>query len=346
MAKKKFQTGGRATPYNPVLGLTNPEEAERQRIAGNKAARKRRMPTKEQDRYWWSGLTEPVDEVLRKSLGPAAKPVEGLLDFLTPARSIAEVANKPTAGNIIDAAADTAVTAAGLKALAAPTKVAQKVNRTTPGGDDMSKVKVAKELIGKAADALTKGRGKGKTPDYESPPVSKTPQKPKTVVDDSTGKAVPYKPSKDPANKKPPSKPRTTAANIGRVATGKQPKQSGQFRKPTGVEKVVGGTGRAIRENPGKTAALAGLTAANIGVGKALYDSIENRPNNKNVNTTKANKNKAPYVEGYNMDMDDFDSPKPSYPKLPKLQLNLLKLLKLLKKQTMATNFMVKKALV
>ena len=33
---------------------------------------------------------------------------------------------------------------------------------------------------------------------------------------------------------------------------------------------------------------------------------------------SQATKNKAPYVEGYNMDMDDFDSPKPSYPKPPK----------------------------
>ena len=352
MAKKKFQTGGGTTPYNPVLGLTNPEEAERQRIAGNKAARKRRMPTKEQDRYWWSGFTEPVDEVLRKSLGPAAKPVAGLIDFLTPARSIAEVVNKPTAGNIIDAAADTALTAAGLKALVAPTKVAQKVNKTIPtppGGDDMSKYTVARSLYQTAKDALTKGRGKDKTPDYESPPVSK-PQKPTTIVDDSTGQAVPYKPSKDPANRaaastpkptpkpkpkpeaaptpkptpkpkpkpeaastpKPKPTPSTSAANIGRVARGQPTRQpSGQFRRPTGVEKVVGGAGRKLRENPGAAGFVAGT---GLGVGaKTLYDSIDPMPNNKKVDTTTPNKNKAPYVEGYDMDMDDFDSPKPSY---------------------------------
>ncbi len=169
--KKKFQTGGRPPSYNPMLHMTNPAEAERQRIAGNKAARKRRMPTKEQDRYWWSGLTRPVDEVLRKSLGPAASSFQGVLDLFTPARSIAEVANKPTAGNIIDAAADTALTAGGLKALAAPTKVAQKVKRKTPGGDDMSKYKVAESLFGKAKDALTKGKG---TPKSKTPTVSKT----------------------------------------------------------------------------------------------------------------------------------------------------------------------------
>lgn len=139
--------------------LTNPEESERQRIAGNKAAKKR-MPTKEQENYWWSGLTRPVDEVLRKSLGPASSSVQGVLDLFTPARSIAEVANKPTAGNMINAATDTALTAAGLKALGAPAaKVAQKVNRT-PGGDDMSKYTVAKSIYDRAKKALRGPTGK------------------------------------------------------------------------------------------------------------------------------------------------------------------------------------------
>ena len=182
---------------------------------------------------------------------------------------------------------------------------------------------IAKNLIGKAADALdkgNKGRGKGKTPDYESPPVSKTPPKPKTVVDDSTGKAVPYKPSRDPANKKTPTTPKTSVDNIKRVVKGEQPRQSGQFRAPTGVEKVVGGAGRKVRENPGKAAFTAGtVTGTGLGIGaKTLYDSMDPMPNNKKVDTAKANKNKAPYVEGYDMDMDDFDSPKPSYPKPPK----------------------------
>jgi len=200
----------------------------------------------------------------------------------------------------------------------------KKLLGSAPQGSKAKKTKAEKiaaenKAAREAAEKKKRSPQKSKTPDYESPPVSK-PQKPRTVVDDSTGKAVPYKPSKDPANKKPPSKPRTSAANIGRVARGEQPRQSGQFRKPTGVEKVVGGAGRKIRENPGKAAAAA-AGAAGVGVGAGgmkLYDSIEKRPNNKNVNTTKANKNKAPFVEGYNMDMDDFDSPKPSYPKPPK----------------------------
>ena len=97
--------------------------------------------------------------------------------------------------------------------------------------------------------------------------------------------------------KKPTSgTPRTSVANIGRVSRGEQTRQAGKFRAPTGVEKVVGGTGRAIRENPGKTAALAGLTAANIGVGKALYDSIDPMPNNKKVDTATAPVNKEPTV--------------------------------------------------
>ena len=141
--KKKFQSGRRVSRYNPMLHMTDPAEAERQRIAGNKAARKRRMPTQEQDRYRWSGLTEPVDKVIRKSLGPAANPVQGLLDLLTPARSIAEVTNNPTAGNIIDAVADTALTAPLVKAVVTPAKVARKVNKEIPktlGGSDMSKI--------------------------------------------------------------------------------------------------------------------------------------------------------------------------------------------------------------
>ena len=60
-------------------------------------------------------------------------------------------------------------------------------------------------------------------------------------------------------------------------------------------------------------------TGAGIGIaGTKLYDSIDPMPNNKKVDTAKATKNKAPFVEGYNMDMDDFDSPKPSFPKPPK----------------------------
>ena len=154
------------------------------------------------------------------------------------------------------------------------------------------------DLVGDASAYLKKSKGKGKTPDYESPPVSKTPQKPKTVVDDSTGKAVPYKPSKDPANKKASTpKPRTSAANIGRVAKGEQPRQQGQFSKPTAVEKVVGGAGRKIRENPVKAAAAAGAAGVGVGAGgMKLYDSIDPMPNNKKVDTAKAKKNEEPTV--------------------------------------------------
>ena len=143
-----------------------------------------------------------------------------MLDFFTPARSIAEVANKPTAGNIIDAAADTAATAAGLKALAAPTKVAQKVNRTIPtppGGSDMSKFKVAKSLFGKAVDAL-KGDGKNKfSPSGASasnrtptPPKPKTPKTPKTATS-PTSAPMPKKPVTPKVNK-PKTPPKTPKA--------------------------------------------------------------------------------------------------------------------------------------
>ena len=140
--------------------LTNPEETERQRIAGNKAAKKR-MPVDKKGKYWWSEYTDPftkpVDKVLKKSLGPAAEPVQGLLALTTPAESINEVLNKPTAGNMITAATETALTAAGLKTLGAPAaKVAQNVNRTTPGGNDMGKYKVATSIFETGKDAVAR----------------------------------------------------------------------------------------------------------------------------------------------------------------------------------------------
>jgi hypothetical protein len=193
---------------------------------------------------------------------------------------------------------------------------AEKIAAENKAAREAAEKKKRSRQTGANRRRANRAANKSKTPDYESPPVSKTPQKAKNIVDDSTGKAVKYDPKKDPANKKTPATPRTSVANIGRVARGEQPRQRGQFSKPTGVEKVVGGAGRKVRENPGKAGLIAG-TGLGIGA-KALYDSIDPMPNNKKVDTAKANKNKAPYVEGYNMDMDDFDSPKPSYPKPPK----------------------------
>ena len=178
---------------------------------------------------------------------------------------------------------------------------------------------IAGKLLGKAAGALARGAasktasnvgkrmtGANRRRASRRAAANKSKETPNTATS-PTSAPMPKKPVTPRVNKpktpkpetpkKPTSgTPRTSVANIGRVSRGEQTRQAGKFRAPTGVEKVVGGTGRAIRENPGKTAALAGLTAANIGVGKALYDSIDPMPNNKKVDTATAPVNKEPTV--------------------------------------------------
>ena len=60
-----------------------------------------------------------------------------------------------------------------------------------------------------------------------------------------------------------------------------------------------------------------GVVGGTLAAGTAAYLS-QSEKDAKPAAGSQATKNKAPYVEGYNMDMDDFDSPKPSYPKPPK----------------------------
>ena len=376
--KKKFQNGGRASPYNPMLHMTDPAEAERQRIAGNKAARKRRMPTQEQDDYWWSGLTRPVDEVLRKALGPAASSLQGVLDLVTPARSIAEVANKPTAENIIHAAADTAATAGGLKALTAPAKAAQKVNRTIPkasGGDDMSKYTVAKSLFGAAKDALTKGKGTPKGGKPKPTRAEKVAAENKKAQELAKKRAAAQEAKKTPKsttsakvraeNKKAQelAKKRMAAQEAKKtsqkkddVIYGGAPQAQAQLPKPKPVRGTdqtsgptiragdrLGGATPAVRRptTPAKTKSKTSSTSKDKGkivglspLGKAIaggtlgagaiYGGTKLADNYyskeagatpaakppKKAQGSKATINKAPYVEGYDMDMDDFDSPK------------------------------------
>jgi len=104
---------------------------------------------------------------------------------------------------------------------------------------------------------------------------------------DRLGGATPAvrKPTTPAATPKPAPKPKTP------------PKDKG---------KIVG------LSNKGKAAVGGGLAA-----GTAAYLS-QSEKDAKPAAGSQATKNKAPYVEGYNMDMDDFDSPKPSYPKPPK----------------------------
>ena len=152
--------------------------------------------------------------------------------------------------------------------------------------------KVGKRMTGANRRRANRAANQSKTPNTATSPTSapmpKKPVTPRVNKPKTPKPETPKKPTTDT--------PRTSVANIGRVSRGERTRQAGKFRAPTGVEKVVGGTGRAIRENPGKTAALAGLTAANIGVGKALYDSTDPMPNNKKTDTTKALVNKEPTV--------------------------------------------------
>ena len=174
---------------------------------------------------------------------------------------------------------------------------------------------VGKRMTGANKRRANRAANQSKTPNTATSPTSAPmPKKPVTPRVNKPKTPKPETP------KKPTSgTPRTSVANIGRVSRGEQTRQAGKFRAPTGVEKVVGGTGRAIRENPGKTAALAGLTAANIGVGKALYDSIDPMPNNKKADTTIPNKNKEPTVDkmsGYELaDDTNIRSPRKAAPK-------------------------------
>jgi len=174
---------------------------------------------------------------------------------------------------------------------------------------------VGKRMTGANKRRANRAANQSKTPNTVTSPTSAPmPKKPVTPRVNKPKTPKPETP------KKPTSgTPRTSVANIGRVSRGEQTRQAGKFRAPTGVEKVVGGTGRAIRENPGKTAALAGLTAANIGVGKALYDSIDPMPNNKKADTTIPNKNKEPTVDkmsGYELaDDTNIRSPRKAAPK-------------------------------
>jgi len=257
--KIKFQNGGRATPYNPVGHLTNSEETERQRIAGNKAARER-TPVDKKGKYWWSEYTDPftkpVDKFLSGALGPAAKPVQGLLSLGTPAESINEVLNKPTAENMITAATDTALTAAGLKTLGAPAaKVAQNVNRTTPGGKDMGKYKVAESIYNKAKKALQGSTGKKIKEDAKPRPVSKTELN-NIKITDSKGKNIPPRNPNVKVDAKPRPVSKTELNNI-KIKDSK----GNKIKSPKGGPSTLVQT---LKNNRGKIGVGTGVAAGTL----------------------------------------------------------------------------------
>ena len=187
---------------------------------------------------------------------------------------------------------------------------------------------IAKDLIGKAADAL-KGDGKNKFRPSGASASNRTP-----------------KPTPKPKNTPPKSK---AAPNVIRAGA---PKPQAQLPKPKPIRRPdetsgptiragdrLGGATPAVRKpttpakpkaapkpktsptDKGKIVGLSplgkGVVGGALAAGTAAYLS-QSEKDAKPAAGSQATKNKAPYVEGYNMDMDDFDSPKPSYPKPPK----------------------------
>ena len=176
------------------------------------------------------------------------------------------------------------------------------------------------KLLGEAAEKLTKGDGKPKFKPSGASASNRTPKPPKTPKAASTPKPTP-KPTPTP---KPKPNPTIRAGDRlgGATPAVRRPTTPAATPKPKPTpttSKPNTDKGKIVGLSPlGRNTLLVG-TGAGLGYGGAkLYDSIDPMPNNKKVDTAKPNKNKAPYVEGYNMDMDDFDSPKPSYPQPPK----------------------------
>ena len=89
-------------------------------------------------------------------------------------------------------------------------------------------------------------------------------------------------------------------------------------RKPTTPANTAGQRGFDLGSTKPKSKRniLGPLAGGLLAGGTAAYLS-QSEKDAKPAAGSQATKNKAPYVEGYNMDMDDFDSPKPSYPKPP-----------------------------
>jgi len=310
--KIKFQEGGRTTPYNPMGHLTNPEEAEKRRVAGNKG----RTPANKKGKYWWSEYTDPftkpVDKFLSGALGPAAKPVQGLLSLGTPAEAVNKALDKPTAGNIIEAAADTAATAVGGKAILGPVKAVKKVGpavKEIPSTrrKDMGKYSVAKSLYetGKKAVARRKkllsnttNPKVSPTPKPKEPPKTQTPKSPKTPkrVDETvqtnpnTGRAPdggrggattpPPKTPKTPKTPKNPKNPKTPSKTPSLLQRAKK------LVKPA----VIGGTGV--------------LVGSMLGSEKNATPAPGSQAGGTSVNTSPDGSN-----AGAGMDTDLFDTP-------------------------------------
>jgi len=298
--KIKFQEGGRTTPYNPMGHLTNPEEAEKRRVAGNKG----RTPANKKGKYWWSEYTDPftkpVDKFLSGALGPAAKPVQGLLSLGTPAEAVNKALDKPTAGNIIEAAADTVATAAGGKAILGTGKAVNKAGRAVKATppvrrENMGKYSVAKSIFdtGRKAFKNTPEKIKDNIKAQRAAPTRKKPNNTKFTSSGSTPKPAAATPTAaKPTAAKPaaatptaakPAAATPTAAKPDFVVPKKGPPRTPTAgavvpRKPTAAAVVPSKSGfnlKSPKRNSMSTAQKVALTALGTGAAGAALSPTE-----------------------------------------------------------------------
>ena len=210
------------------------------------------------------------------------------------------------------------------------------------GAENMGILKKGVELLGEASKKLTKGDGKnnfkpsGASASNRTPTPSKgkdTPPKPKNTPPQQKGDVI-YggapKPQAQLPKPKPIRRPDETSGPTIRAGQGDPSKGAiPTVRKPTTPAAVKPKpkptpTTSKPKPPPTDTGKIVGLSPLGKGViggalagGTAAY-LTQSEKDAKPAAGSQATKNKAPYVEGYDMDMDDFDSPKPSYPKRPK----------------------------
>ena len=288
--KKKFQNKGRV--------LTAQEKIRQQILSGERP--KKRLAV---ERRGGRTTSKPFTKEQRDSIG------NWFIDprAFTTAYSKYKAGEDLTADEKIDLGIETGF--AGLSAffpLAQKGKpfmkgLAKKLLGSAPQGSKVKKTKAEKIAAENNDPANQKASTSKPKPKPKPKPTSgkSTPKRVVDIVKTAAGRGTPGARSRVD---------QTVSKLESKLGLGKP----GQRR---GVSKRDQEIARNVR-NVTSTAAKVG-TGVGLGYGaKTLSDSIEKRPNNKiekrpnnkNVNTTKANKNKAPFVEGYNMDMmDDFD---------------------------------------
>ena len=275
--KKKFQNKGRV--------LTAQEKIRQQILSGERP--KKRLAV---ERRGGRTTSKPFTKEQRDSIG------NWFIDprAFTTAYSKYKAGEDLTADEKIDLGIET-----GFAGLSAFFPLAQKGKPVMKGwgkkllGTDPQGSKVKKTKAEKIAAENKKASTSKPKPKPKPKPTSgkSTPKRVVDIVKTAAGRGTPGARSRVD---------QTVSKLESKLGLGKPGQRRGVSKRDQEIAKNV--------RNVASTTAKIG-TGTGLGYGaKTLYDSIENRPNNKNINTTKANKNKAPYVEGYNMDMmDDFD---------------------------------------